>query len=270
MAKIKNKTAFFIVTPSYNQAQFIEETIGSVLNQKGDFDIHYFVADGGSSDGTKKILSEFSSKLTFVSEKDRGQTDAINKGIKHFKKLEKKYDNTYFAYINSDDYYLPGAFQAVVKNFKENAERMWLVGDTKIIDEKGGEIQEPVRLYKKLWRTLFFLNLLYILNPIPQPATFLRWQAVEKIGKFDESLSYTMDYQYWLRAIQKVGKPLFIPDTLAAFRIHGSSKGGSLFLNQFKEQYQTAKNLTTNRLLLSLHLCHNFITISVYKLLKAS
>lgn len=270
MAKIKNKTAFFIVTPSFNQAQFIEETILGVLKQEGDFDIFYFVADGGSVDSTKEILEKYRSRLSFVSERDKGQTEAINKGIKFFQKSNHSYENIYFAYINSDDYYLENTFETVKNHFEAQPSKNWLVGDAQIIDEKGRTIQEPVRIYKKLWRLFFFPNLLLILNPIPQPATFFRWQSIEEIGLFDESLSYTMDYQYWLRASRLLGMPFLARETLAAFRIHSFSKGGSLFLNQFKEQIAVAKSFSSNKLLLGLHLVHNFITTSVYRLLKAS
>jgi len=264
----KNKTAFFIVTPSFNQAQFIRQTIDSVLRQSGDFVIEYFVADGGSSDTTKEILKSFASKLSFVSEKDAGQTDAINKGIAHFTSLQANYREIYFAYINSDDFYAPGAFSLVAKYFQSHPAASWLAGDAKIIDAQGKEIQTVIRAYKQLLRKLFFLQLLYILNPIPQPAVFFRWEAIRSLGSFDNSLQYTMDYEYWLRAQQKLGKPIFLAKTLAAFRIHRESKGGSSFEGQFAEELQVAKRYTTNSVLLALHSLHNAVILFIYRIIK--
>src|SRR5258708_4786197 len=108
---------FLIVTPSYNQAQFIRQTIESVLNQKQR--VTYWVMDGGSKDQTVGILKKFSSRLHWESAHDKGQTDAINKGIKKFQS-ELWNENTVFTYINSDDYYLPRAFQKVANTFEQN------------------------------------------------------------------------------------------------------------------------------------------------------
>ena len=263
-----SKTIFFIVTPSYNQAQFLERTIQSVLDQQGDFDTYYFVADGGSSDNSKQILQKFAKQLSFVSQKDAGQTNAINKGIAHFKDLDLGSDQIIFAYINSDDYYLPDAFSTVSEYFQKYPETQWLAADAKIVDTMGSEIQLLIRLYKKLLRSCYFPALLHILNPLPQPAVFIRWDAIKQIGEFDESLKFTMDYDYWQRLQATFGRPSFLPQTLAAFRIHKTSKGGSQFVAQFAEELSVVKRYTTNRLLLYLHTLHTQIILLAYRLLK--
>ncbi|PIR60145.1 MAG: glycosyltransferase [Candidatus Pacebacteria bacterium CG10_big_fil_rev_8_21_14_0_10_44_54] len=264
----KNKTAFCIVTPSFNQAQFLEQTIKSVLDQSGDFDLHYFVADGGSTDASKKILEKYADKLNFVSEPDAGQTNAINKGIAYFSKLEPEYAQIIFAYINSDDYYLPDAFALVSSYFSQHKKAQWLVGDAAIVDENNKQIQSFVQIYKKVLRQLYVPQLLSILNPIPQPATFVRWEAIDQVGTFDESLKFTMDYDYWQRLQQKFGRPHFLPQTLAAFRIHSSSKGGSQFTQQFAEELAVAKRYTTNQVLLFLHKAHIFVITAIYRMIK--
>lgn len=264
----KNKTAFFIVTPSFNQAQFIRQTIESVLGQSGDFVVEYFVADGGSSDTTKEILQSFDSKLTFVSEKDGGQTAAINKGIAFFQKKQLQYQEIFFAYINSDDFYLTDSFLEVLTYFDQHKDKEWLVGDALIIDDKGKEIHQAIRLYKKIFRMVFFPQLLSILNPFPQPAVFFRLEALKRVGVFDESLKYTMDYDFWLRAINKLGSPGFMAKTLATFRIHQTSKGGTQFLQQFAEELQVAKRYTTNSVLLALHSLHNAVILFIYRIIK--
>ena len=116
-----------IITPSYNQAQFIERTILSVLNQ--DYkDIEYIIMDGGSTDGTVEILKKYSDHIIWKSEKDNGQSDAINKGL-------KMATGDIVAYLNSDDTYQPGAFKEVATFFEKNPDKKWVYGKCLIINE---------------------------------------------------------------------------------------------------------------------------------------
>lgn len=273
------RTHFFIITPSYNQAQFIEKTLDSVVAQKGDFSVSLVVMDGGSTDETVEVLKKFELAINhqpshifkWVSEKDKGQTDAINKGIEQIKKqIGKKasQEQLIFAYLNSDDYYLPGAFQKVVAAFAQHPTCHWLVGDAVIVNEQGNEIQKPIRWYKQLWRLILFWSTLLILNPIPQPATFIRWSSVQETGPFNDQLRYVMDYEYWLRLHQHYGRPLQLNKPLAAFRIHGQSKGGSQFEKQFAEEFWVAKKFTHNSVLLMLHQLHSTLIVLIYKWLK--
>lgn len=260
--------SFAIVTPSYNQGGFIEQTIKSITSQKCK--VEYWVMDGGSHDETKNILGKFGERINWVSEKDKGQADAINKGIAKIKTNQNQHQ--IFAYLNSDDYYLPGAFEAVAEAFERNPDRMWLVGDAMIVDQENQETHQVIRWYKKLWRLLMRLGVgewpLKILNPFPQPAVFVRWEAVKKIGKFKEELVYTLDYDYWLRLHQKFGAPIFLSRALAIFRIHSSSKGETGFDEQFEEQLQVAKKFTSSELLLGLQKIHNFLITGVYRIIK--
>jgi glycosyltransferase involved in cell wall biosynthesis len=264
---------FLIITPSYNQAKYIPQTINSILTQDfletTDKPLIYWVIDGNSNDDTKDILKSYKKKIKWVSEKDKGQTDAINKGIKN---LEKERDidpkKAVFAYINSDDYYLPGAFQKVAEIFSKNSSVNWVVGDCEIVDESGKQIHQAIGIYKKIIRRIFQPWMLGILNPIPQPAVFIRWSAVEKNGKFNQVLRYVMDYEYWLRLQKKLGAPFFIKDTVAAFRVHSTSKGGTQFVKQFNEQYQVARLFVKNPLLLGFHLFHNTLTKLIYRIIK--
>ncbi len=267
---MSSQVSFYIVTPSYNQAVFLRETLESVRSQSGDFNLSYFVADGGSNDGSKEILKQFKSKLEYVSEKDRGQTDAINKGVRWA--LEKaKTDKAkikLFAYINSDDYYLPGAFAKVAEAALAHPEKKWFVGDTRIIDANGQRIQKSIQLYKSFWRRLYSRRVLEILNPIPQPATFIRLEALQKLGAFDTELKYVMDYEYWLRLQQVFGSPAFIGPELAAFRIHQLSKGGGGYRQQFAEELEAAQKHGAGFISLTLHRLHNKLINSVYSVIK--
>lgn len=268
-----NASILTIITPSFNQGQFIRQTIESVLSQR-DPNLRYWVMDGGSTDDTRQILKEYRNQLEYVSEKDRGQTDAINKGI--IKTLGKPKKNVsaievepgIFAYLNSDDYYLPGAFRAVRAAFEKNPDKMWLVGDAVIVDEDGQEIQGWVRSYKKMWRGLLGWLTLTILNPIPQPAVFIRVEAVAQMGLFSTSLKYVMDYEYWLKLFQAFGTPLLLDQPLAAFRIHGQSKGTTSYDRQFAEGYLVAQQYTQNWLALLTHRLHNQLILWAYHWLK--
>lgn len=268
--KIDKPPKFHIVVPSFNQAEFIGQTLDSILSQDG-VDVRVYVFDGGSTDGTVELLKTYGKKIFWVSEKDRGQTDAINKGVKLILSsdgVEADLERDFFAYLNSDDYYLPGALGIVTGEFAGSPQKSWLVGDCLIVDENGVEIQHKIRAYKNFWRSFLSKSLLTVLNPIPQPAVFMRLQALKAAGEFDANLRYTMDYEYWTRLWRKFGEPINSDRELAGFRIHGSSKGSTSFEDQFAEQLIVAKKLSRNRVLLTLQILHNRLITSVYKLLK--
>ena len=263
---------FFIVTPSYNQDKFITQTIASVAKQRGDLKVVHWVFDAASSDKTVEILKKNKEKIKWESKKDRGQTHAINKGIKKLKGFIKKNKlssrEVIFAYINSDDFYLDSSFSSVLSSFKENKDKNWLVGDCVIVNEDSKEIQGFVRLYKSLQRKILSWNILGISNPIPQPATFIRASALLETGVFKEKLKYVMDYEYWLRTWKKQGSPILINKPLAAFRIHSESKGGTAYRKQFLEQYNVSRKFFKNPVILGLQKLHNFLIKLFYKILK--
>lgn len=254
------KPHFSIITPSYNQGIFISKTIESVQNQN-IFDVEHIVMDGGSTDNTLTALKKFGKRIVVESKPDNGQAHAINKGL-------QRASGEILAYLNSDDYYLPGAFSAVAKVFDENPTVQWVVGDALIVDANGTQIQSYVRLYKSLLRRIYSKSLLSILNPIPQPSVFFRASAYEEIGEFNEALSYTMDYEYWWRLQNKFGSPFFLNQALSAFRIHQNSKGGSSYAKQFKEEQIVASRFTSSGVLLRLHALHNRCILAAYSILK--
>lgn len=265
----KSLPVFFIVTPSYNQAAFLEETIISVLNQEYPA-IKYCVMDGGSTDASVNILKKYSNKIKWESKADKGQTDAINKGIAYFKTLsESEQDQAVFAYINSDDYYLPNVFKEVVATFQDHPEAAWLVGEYSISSNQASWFHNAVvKTWKRLLKAIYSRSVLLVLNPIPQPATFVRWSAIRRLGDFNTDLRYVMDYEYWLRLQHTFGNPVFLDKVLAIFRIHQTSKGGSEFIKQFEEQYQVCKKYTGNQLLRGLHFLHNQVTLLLYQIFK--
>jgi len=247
-----------VCTPSLNQGHFIEETIHSVLNQ-GYPNLEYIVIDGGSTDGTVDILRKNENHLIWRSEKDSGQSDAINKGF-------RMASGEILSYINSDDTYEPGALHKVGRFFADHPQAAWLTGKCRIIDPQGREIRPLITFYKNIWLLLNSYNLLLIIDYISQPATFWRRDVVMQIGLFDENLHTTMDYDYSLR-VGKLYKLWVINDYLASFRIHAASKSEQV-REHFDEDLLTAKRYTRSNCQIGLHHLHNRLIISSYLLMQ--
>jgi len=241
-----NKLRISIITPSFNQKNYITETLLSVLNQKGShFELEYIVMDGGSTDGTIDVLSEIDnrfkknefqnvSSFKWYSEKDKGQSDAINKGL-------RLATSDVVAYLNSDDVYEEGALEKTAIFFLSNPKAFWMTGKCTIVNEKTEDIRRPITMYKNL-SLKFLLSYFWLLceNPISQPATFWRRSIHDEYGYFDESEHLVMDYEFWLRIGQKY-KCNFINESLAKFRWYENSKSGSRFIEQFKREEEIAK-----------------------------
>lgn len=250
---------FSIIIPSLNQGKFISQTIESVLKQSYK-NVEIIVVDGGSTDDTLDILKSYNNQIAWLSEKDNGQTNAINKGI-------AMSNGDIIAYLNSDDYYLDGTLEIVATIFNSNKNTLWVTGDYIIINENGGKIQSYIIKYKKFLRKLLSFNLLSVLNPIAQPSTFMHKLLIAKVGNFNESLHYAMDYEYWLRAIS-IKNPTVTNKTLSAFRIHHKSKGGSQYKVQFQEEIDVARKFQSNRAMIFLHQVHNKLIKTIYMLIK--
>ena len=216
--------------------------------------------DGASTDNTLTVLQPYTDRLRLISEPDKGQTDALNKGL-------RLVTGEIVCWLNSDDYFLPGTLRAVGEFFADNPTQCWLTGDCVIVDEIGRTIQQPIRHYKRLLRLLHPTAYLGMTNAICQPATFWRRSVHAELGYLDELLRYTMDYDWWLR-INSLQRPAVLRQTLTAFRIHGASKGGSEFEKQFAEDYQTLCRHESNNLIRRLHKAHNNLITGVYRLIK--
>lgn len=250
--------AISIVTPSFNQREFIEQTIDSVLGQ--DYPgLEYVVVDGGSTDGTVELLESRAGRLRFVSEPDRGQSHALNKGM-------AMTSGEVLAFINSDDYYEPEALRFVGEFFHRNPDAAWVTGRCRIVDLTGAEIRRPITAYKNAWLRVGGYRALQVLNYVSQPATFWRRAVLETIGEFDESLSYAMDYDYWLRAGRRF-RLHRIHRYLAAFRVHPTSKAGASASNQFDSASLIASRHVDSPTLLALHRAHNALSVAAYRAL---
>jgi hypothetical protein len=198
-----------IVTPSYNQARFLEETIRSVLLQ-GYPDLQYIVIDGGSTDGSEGILRTYEPWLAdWVSEKDRGQSHAINKGFARAR-------GEVVAWLNSDDLYTAQAVGVAVRAFSEHPAVGVVYGDCQHIDAGSHLIR--TRLLPD-----HDLGELVVYNYIAQPATFFRRRAAERVNGVDESLHRAMDFDLWVR-LSLAFDFYHVPVCLACFRRHGDAK----------------------------------------------
>lgn len=244
------------ITPTYNQAQYIEQTIKSVLDQNYP-DLEYWVIDGGSTDGTVDILRKYGDRINWMSETDRGQAHAINKGM-------ERSTGEVVAYLNSDDVYEPGALTTAGQFFARHPQAAWVTGKCRIIDDNGREVRKAITFYKNMWLRLGSYTVLLILDYISQPATFWRREVLDRVGAFDEALYYTMDYDYSLR-VGRHYRLQVIDEYLASFRVHPHSKGGSGARKHFQADLQTARQHTSSPLLLGLHRLHNMLVVAVYR-----
>ena len=199
-----------IVTPSYNQAGFLEETIRSVLDQDYPL-LEYLIVDGGSTDGSLEIIQRYAHRLAWwVSEPDRGQTDAINKGFDRAR-------GEILAWLNSDDTYLPGAVSEAVAYLQSHTETGMVYGNANLVDELGRVIGKfPARQtdYHRLRRGYVH---------IPQQAAFFRAELWRKVGPLDPTFFFAMDYDLWVR-LARTSRLDYYPRPWANFRLHGNAK----------------------------------------------
>lgn len=203
--------AVTIVTPSFNQAEFIRATIESVLAQDYPH-VEYIVMDGGSTDRTSAVVSEYASRLTWISEKDRGQAHAINKGFTRAK-------GEIVAWLNSDDVLLPGAVTKAVNAFASAPKQVGgIYGEGYLMDREGGisrrfPATEPFNLWK----------LVYLSDYILQQSAFFRRAAVEDVGWLDESLHYALDWDLLIRLGKRFGLH-YVPEYFGALREYPEAK----------------------------------------------
>lgn len=209
-----------IITPSFNQARFIERTIRSVLSQNYP-QLEYLVVDGGSTDGTIEILKRYP-QIRWISEPDRGQSDAVNKGF-------RMTTGEVIGWINSDDTYAPGAFSTALAALEANPDAGMVYGDMNVVDHEDRILMRrrsrPFNL-----RRLILTGASYIF----QPTVFIRREALEAVGQLDISLRHAMDYDLWIRIGQKF-PAVYVPEVLANFRVHPSSKTSTEIQLQLKE-----------------------------------
>lgn len=201
-----------IITPSFNQGRFLEDTILSVLNQNYS-NLEYIIIDGGSTDYSVEIIRKHQKHLAYwVSEKDKGQSHAINKGL-------AKGKGEIIGWLNSDDTYLPGTLETVAKAFERFPEYDVVYGDQVLTDEDGVFLRTKHELPYSYHRLIYHMYQ-------SQPATFFKRSVYEKLGGINEDLHYCMDHEFFLR-IGKDCKVLHLPIALATYRLHAAAKSAA-------------------------------------------
>jgi glycosyltransferase involved in cell wall biosynthesis len=248
-----------IITPSFNQAAFLERTIKSVLDQ-GWPNLEYMIVDGGSTDGSVEIIERYADRLAWwVSEKDRGQTDALNKGL-------RRAMGDVVAYINSDDYYLPGAFATAIRTL-ESSDATWMAGAARFVDAHDN-VQEVWSPYLPAGGPQW-----WILAPwgVPQAATFWHRDVFERHGYFREDMHYVFDTEYGLRLALAGELPEVIQDELAVRVIHEEAKSWDRrpFVKEQRRFYELHKDKLTPRQRKLYHVDLAFERTGVNKLLAA-
>ncbi len=249
------------VTPVLNGERFIRQTIESVLSQEGNFKLEYIIQDGGSTDDTLSILSDYENHpaIRLVSQKDRSFYDAINQGFENA-------TGEIGCWINADDYYRPGAFQKVIETFQRNRQADWLYGRCDIVNETGHKIRIPVTWYKNLLGWKFSYKLLLSENYINQPATFWRMNLWKNAGGLSLDYPISADYHLWLKFSQE-SKAIALHDTLACFRRCGESISDTQFEKQFAEELEIA-TLYSGRLITTIHRFNFWKIITAYKIMS--
>jgi glycosyltransferase involved in cell wall biosynthesis len=217
---------FSIVTPSYNQGQFIEDTIQSVLNQNHP-NFEHIVVDGGSTDDTLEILKKYP-HLRWISEPDNGQTDAINKGF-HMARGD------IVAWLNADDYYLPGTFEKILYFFEKHPVADIVFGDCCFVDADGKFLR------RKLEPAFDLGMLIYYGCYIPSTATFFRRSIIDEGILLDTEYHNCMDMEYFVRLGSQGKRFSHISACLACFRWHESNISTLYFERRRKERRQVQK-----------------------------
>jgi len=255
-----------VITPSLNHARFLPRTLDSVSSQASatehGFELEHIIVDGGSNDGTVELLQSRGSQVRWISEPDRGQADALNKGL-------AMATGDVIGWLNSDDTYEPGALAAVAGVMANEPETQWVYGRVRIIDEDDREIRRWITRYKDLRMHRFSYDKLLSENWISQMGVFWRRAAGDEVGPFRTELQYCMDYDFWLR-LGACWPGRFVDRQLGAFRWYRVSKSGSSFGEQFREELAVATRQAAgqHRWPILLHRLNYVKIVAAYHLLR--
>lgn len=254
---------FSIVTPSYNQARYLPETLASVRAQQGA-GFEHLIFDNNSTDGTDVLLKEYAaanSGVTVTVGPDAGQADAINKGWQRSR-------GEWLAWLNADDLYEPGALARVRAEIETHPEARWIVGEFRIINEAGCRVGWLHSAYKNALLKRYSYNLLLSENIIPQMSVFIRADLWKEAGPLRVDDPTTFDYEYWLR-LGKLARPHVISQTLSVFRYHENSKTGLNLKAQFSRELDYAREHAGGaRWPILLHRLNFHKTLLFYRLVK--
>ena len=252
-----------IVIPSYNKVKFIGLTLESIFSQNYP-DLEVIVQDGGSADGTAEVIKKFALKypaiIKYESKKDKGQLDAINKGL-------GKATGEILTFINADDVYEPGALDSVAESYVGNSNALWFAGRGKVINSNGREITKTVTWYKNFLLSINFRLNLLVINYFVQPSIFITRKAWKQFGPFTGTNNFVMEYDLWLK-LAAISMPVIIDKYLSSFRLSGENISSTSFKNTLKEDFRIVKKYTGNPLILFLHELNNWGRVLVVGIVK--
>lgn len=213
-----NKPLLSIVIANYNYGRFLEEAIQSVLSQSCD-DYELIIVDGGSTDNSVEIIKKYEDEIAWwVSEKDKGQSDAFNKGFAHAK-------GKFGCWLNADDILMPNAIRVVVDYIKKHPKVEWVCGSSVFVDA-----HLNIKWCSRCVRTFNIFRKKIPWYSINGPSSFFLLENLNKVGGFDLDLHYTMDTDLWRRFVKAGVKLHYIKDYLWCFRVHEVSKTSHVFL----------------------------------------
>ena len=249
---MKDLPKISIVIPSYNKVEYIQETLESIVSQKYP-NLEIIIQDGGSTDGTLEIIKKYAKKypkiISWISKKDKGQVDAINKGL-------KKAKGDILAFINADDIYEKRVLEIVGKYFNKHSNALWLAGKGGVIDENGKEVTSQVTAYKNWLLKINSYKFLLVVNYLVQPSVFLSKEAYKKYGPFTGTSKFVMEYELWLN-LGRVSMPIVLDKNLSYFRLSGENISSTSFKNTLEKDFEIVKKFTNNFLILMIHKLHN-------------
>ena len=213
---------FSIIVPTYNCEKYLEECLDSISSQAHKGDTQIILVDNVSTDKTLEIARKYTKNI--ICEKDRGEPDALNKGL-------KLATGDVIAYLDSDDIYEENAFGIAEWKFRNND---WIYGKSYFIDEDGKQIRRTITTLKQLLQRNYSYEKLCNLCFICQPSVFLKRDFVQKVGEFNIDYPLIFDYEYWLRAGQ-LAVPLYVPLYLSSMRAHSGSNSVKFSTRQMRE-----------------------------------
>jgi glycosyltransferase involved in cell wall biosynthesis len=252
---------FSIVTPSFNQGEFIRRTIDSVMGQRGVFTVDYEIRDNNSTDATPDILREFNGRAKIVCEADKGQADAINRSW-------RSSSGDWLAWLNADDMYEPGALATVAAAIEARPDARWIVGRFRIVDRNDRPIGKLHSCYKNFLLGHYSYSLLLSENIIPQMSVFIRRDLWQEVGDLITDDHLAFDYEYWLR-LGRTCDPVVLPDCLSVYRYYPNTKTASGLKTQFARGLRYAEVYSQHsRWPYRFHVLNYWKTVLLYDLVK--
>ncbi len=251
---------FSIITPNYNGETFLEKTILSILEQRGQgVDLEYIVIDGGSTDGSIEILEKYKNEIdVLIVAEDDGPADAINKGF-------ALATGDIFAWLNADDIYFPNALNRVAECFQSSSSPVFVFGKCPIVDIQQKEIRSGITKFKELFFPFSCRFTFQCINYISQPAMFFLKDAYQNAGCLRTDMIAAWDYEFILRLWHQGKGKCLQGAPLAAFRWHEESISGQNFNVQFQEEFEYAvKDAGKFSLQAMIHYCVRVGIVTIY------